>query len=83
MEFKGVNQKEYFDKIVKFSDIKTRYPLLEVILSNKNCTNIKVLGLGYKMKFDMYYNYRVLSTRDFPDTYTTRVILWDKKLEVE
>ena len=81
MNFKGVNQRDYLDKVVKFKDVKTKYPLLEVIVSNMEGTNFKALGLGYKMKFDMYYNNRVLSTRDFPDTYTTSVILWDKKME--
>ena len=82
MKFKGNNQKDYLDKVVKFKDVKTKYLLLEVIISNMEGTNFKMLGLGYKMKFDMYYNYRVLSTRDFPDTYTTRVILYDKKMEL-
>lgn len=82
IKFKGTNQKEYLDKVVKFKDVKTKYPLLEVIISNMEGTNFKMLGLGYKMKFDMYYNYRVLSTRDFPDTYTTSVILYDKKMEL-
>ena len=82
IKFKGTNQKDYLDKVVKFKDVKTKYPLLEVIISNMEGTNFKMLGLGYKMKFDMYYNYRVLSTRDFPDTYTTRVILYDKKMEL-
>ena len=82
MKFKGNNQKDYLDKVVKFKDVKTKYPLLEVIISNMEGTNFKMLGLGYKMKFDMYYNYRVLSTRDFSDTYTTSVILYDKKMEL-
>lgn len=82
IKFKGTNQKDYLDKVVKFKDVKTKYPLLEVIISNMEGTNFKMLGLGYKMKFDMYYNYRVLSTRDFPDTYTTSVILYDKKMEL-
>ena len=82
MKFKGVNQRDYLDKVVTFKNVKTRYPLLEVMISNMEGTNFKILGLGYKMKFDMYYNHRVLSTRDFPDTYTTSVILYDKKMEV-
>lgn len=82
MNFKGVNQKDYTDKVVEFKDVKTRYPLLEVIISNMEGTNFKTLGLGYKMKFDIYYNHRVLSTCDLPDTYTTSVILYDKKMEV-
>lgn len=33
------------------------------------------------MKFDMYYNYRVLSTRDFPHIYTTSILLHDKRMD--
>ena len=81
IKFKGTNQKDYTDKVVRFKDIKTKYPLLEVALCNMEGTKFKIIGLGYKMKFDMYYNYRVLSTRDFPGTYTTSILLHDKRMD--
>ena len=82
MKFTGTNYKEYLDCVVNFKDIKTKYPLLEIVLSNMDGNIIKLAGLGYKTKFDLYYNYRVLSMCDYDDTKTTSIILWDKKMEV-
>ena len=81
MKFTGKNYKEYLDSIVKFKDIKTKYPLLELALSSINGDVIKPVGLGYKTKFDLYYNYRVLSMCDYDDTKTTSIILHDKRMD--
>jgi hypothetical protein len=82
MYFTGKNYKEYHDGKTTLKTLKTKYPLLELIISNEEGTHMKLLGKGYKTKFDMYLNHKVLSSCNYEDTYTTSVILWDKKMEV-
>lgn len=82
MYFTGNDYKEYSDEETTLKTLKTKYPLLELIISNKEGTHMKLLGKGYKTKFDMYLNHKVLSSCNYEDTYTTSVILWDKKMEV-
>lgn len=82
MYFTGKDYKEYPDGKTTLKTLKTKYPLLELVISNKEGNHMKLLGKGYKTKFDMYLNHKVLSSCNYEDTYTTSVILWDKKMEV-
>lgn len=82
MYFTGNDYKEYPDENTTLKTLKTKYPLLELIISNKERTYMKSLGKGYKTKFDMYLDHKVLSSCNYEDTYTTSVILYDKKMEV-
>ena len=73
--------KEYLEETVTLYDVKTKFPLLELILSNKDRTRFKNLGKGYKTKFDMYLNHRVFSTCTFKGTIVTTVVIYDERLD--
>ena len=72
---------DYSSESISLYDVKTKFPLLELILSNKNKTRFKNLGLGYKTRFDMYLNHRVFSTDTVKGSIVTTVIIYDERLD--
>lgn len=74
------NYKEYLDSITTFEDCITTFEKIELSASDLDATYIKVLAIGLKQDLiKKYGNGRVLSTCDFPNDWTTSVILLDKR----
>lgn len=79
------NEKDYRDysnENILFKDVKTKYPFLELFLSDKDQNQTKYLGKGYKMKFDRYYGYRVLSCCTYKHSIITQVVLHDPSRDI-
>jgi len=55
-----------------------KYSIYEVIESDKECNKIKIIGIMNEQKFKrLYGNREILSTKDYEDTKTTSVIIWN------
>ena len=62
--------------------IKIKYKTYEVIESNKRGTRFRLIGLMSSKKFDKKYgNRQILSIKNYDDTKTTSIVIWNEKLE--
>jgi len=62
--------------------ITIKYKTYEVIESNKSATRFRIVGIMSKRKFDKKYGDRqILSIKNYDDTKTTSIIIWNEKLE--
>lgn len=69
------------DKI-KAKNIKTKYDVIEVVMSNKEGYRIIPIGLVKKDEFiEKFGEFDVLSTKDFEETKSTSVIIYGNFLD--
>lgn len=62
--------------------ITIKYKTYEVIESNKSATRFRIVGIMSNKKFDKKYGDRqILSIKNYDDTKTTSIIIWNEKLE--
>lgn len=62
--------------------ITIKYKTYEVIESNKSATRFRIIGIMNNKKFDKKYRDRqILSIKNYDDTKTTSIIIWNEKLE--
>jgi len=62
--------------------ITIKYKTCEVIESNKSVTRFRIVGIMSKKKFDKKFGDRqILSIKNYDDTKTTSIIIWNEKLE--